>query len=420
MKALVSNGSNQFHLAPLAAQLHQQGRLAGLVTAGWPTPFAAAVARPFISRSPKVQRFFNRREDLPREVLFPSNSSEILFQFGILLRRISERTEQRFDRLAFNWYAANAGRVLRKLRPDIYHYRSCYGLGSVVEAKKLRIPAVCDHSIAHPGVLQYMVDHEGRWPEQTEKRHASPLHRLMRIDIHQADALIVNSDFVKDSCIFSGIPEEKVHVVYTGLTRKYMGYVPPFDFPQVKARAGRPMLFSGYVQRRKGVPTLAEAFLRIPQPPQFKIIGTREPGIDGVPAVKQFFAHNQVESIATVSWPELARRMTEAPVFVFPSYCEGSARVIFEAMACGCFIITTPNSGSIVRDQVHGLVVPPGDANALAAAIRWASESPEIVARTGWANAQLARSEFRQEQYGGKIVRIYEKILNQFPRELDS
>jgi glycosyltransferase involved in cell wall biosynthesis len=420
MKALVSNGSNQFHLAPLAAQLHQQGKLAGLLTAGWPTPLTTAIARPFLKDNPSVQRFFNRREDLPQDMVYPSNASEILFQIGIRLRRISEYTEQRFDRLAFAWYAANAGRVLRKLRPDIYHYRSCYGLSSVVVAKKIGIPAVCDHSIAHPGVLQYMVDHEGRWPDQAALHHESPLHCLMRTDIHRADALIVNSDFVRDTCIFSGIPAERIHVVYTGLTKKYLSYVPGFDFAQVTARAGRPMLFAGGVQRRKGVPTLAQAFLRLAQKPQLRIIGGREPGIDDIPAVRELLAHERVESIATVSWPELASRMTKAPVFVFPSYCEGSARVIFEAMACGCFIITTPNSGSIVRDRVHGLVVPPGDADALAAAIRFANESSEVVARIGWANAQLVRREFRQEQYGEKILRVYDSILNPMLPDLSS
>ncbi len=105
--------------------------------------------------------------------------------------------------------------------------------------------------------------------------------------------------------------------------------------------------------------------------------------------------------------------MIRAPIFVFPSYCEGSARVIFAAMACGCFIITTPNSGSIVRHMEHGLLVPAGDATALAQAIAWARESPDFVAKIGWLNSCLVRAEYRQDQYADKIRTVYRSILRE-------
>ena len=46
--------------------------------------------------------------------------------------------------------------------------------------------------------------------------------------------------------------------------------------------------------------------------------------------------------------------MSRAEVFVFPSLAEGSARVVAMAMAAGCYVITTPNSGSVVRDGAMG------------------------------------------------------------------
>ena len=73
-------------------------------------------------------------------------------------------------------------------------------------------------------------------------------------------------------------------------------------------------------------------------------------------------------------WPHCSRedlreRYRAADVFVFPSLAEGSARVIFEAMACGCAIITTPNAGSVVRDGENGLLIPTSDGKALGIAI---------------------------------------------------
>jgi glycosyltransferase involved in cell wall biosynthesis len=408
MRALVSSGSNQFHLSPLAAELSRQGHLAGLLTAGWPTPVAALVAAPF-KRFPSVQRFFNRREEIPTDLLYPNNLAEIIFQIGIQLRRISEHTEQRFDQIAFKLYASGAGRVLRRVRPDVYHYRACYGLQSVKIARQMKIPTICDHSIAHPGVLQFMVDHEGRWPDAPERVHASPLQTLMQLDVLQADAVIVNSHFVRETCIFSGVPEDRLHVVYLGVDRKFFKSIPEFDFAQVQKRQNNSMIFVGGIQRRKGIMTLAKAIRGLPSPPKLRLIGGIEAGIER--HVEGFLSHPHVSALGAAPRSELARHMTDAPVLIFPSYCEGSARVIFEAMACGCFIITTPNSGSIVRNHEHGLVVPAGDSDALAAAILWALKSPEEVARIGWSNAQLVRREFTQDRYGEKVLQVYRAVL---------
>ena len=101
-------------------------------------------------------------------------------------------------------------------------------------------------------------------------------------------------------------------------------------------------------------------------------------------------------------------------IFVFPSFCEGSARVIFEAMAVGCFIITTPNSGSIVKDGVHGSIVPAGDHRALALAIDYALSNPQIVGEIGLRNAFLVRTKYRQSDYVAKVVSIYQEVLQNF------
>ena len=52
--------------------------------------------------------------------------------------------------------------------------------------------------------------------------------------------------------------------------------------------------------------------------------------------------------------------LQKADIFLFPSLVEGSAKVIFEAMASGCAVIT-PNSGSIVEHNKGGFVVKAGN-----------------------------------------------------------
>lgn len=109
---------------------------------------------------------------------------------------------------------------------------------------------------------------------------------------------------------------------------------------------------------------------------------------------------------------ELAKRMAAAEVFVFPSLAEGSARVVFEALAAGCYVVTTRNSGSIVEDGIHGRLVPPGDPHRLATAIRGAAADRRQLAEVGRRNAALVRARYRQRDYGESLAALYEKLLS--------
>ena len=68
-----------------------------------------------------------------------------------------------------------------------------------------------------------------------------------------------------------------------------------------------------------------------------------------------------------------------ADVFLLPSICEGSATVTYEALACGLPVITTPNTGSIVRDNIDGYIVPIRDVEAIASRLELLISQPELL-----------------------------------------
>ena len=92
-----------------------------------------------------------------------------------------------------------------------------------------------------------------------------------------------------------------------------------------------------------------------------------------------------------------------------PSLAEGSARVGFEALACGCFVITTPFSGTIVKDKINGFMIDAGNVNQLKMAIQKALEIPQKeMENIMFNNYSLIRNEFTAKKYIKKLLDYYE------------
>ena len=102
----------------------------------------------------------------------------------------------------------------------------------------------------------------------------------------------------------------------------------------------------------------------------------------------------------------------KASVFVFPSLEEGGAKVTYEAMASGLPLITTHNSGSIVRDGVDGYIVPIRDAAALREKILYFYDNPAEVERLG-ANGRLAVMDHTWQHYRDNVIHAYQEIMKQ-------
>jgi glycosyltransferase involved in cell wall biosynthesis len=103
-----------------------------------------------------------------------------------------------------------------------------------------------------------------------------------------------------------------------------------------------------------------------------------------------------------------------ADVVVLPStYGEGVPRILIEAAACGLAIVTADSPGcrEIVRHGVNGLLVPPHDIDALAAAIRSLLDDPAARARMGAAGRALVLAEFDERLVLDRTLSVYREIL---------
>lgn len=100
-------------------------------------------------------------------------------------------------------------------------------------------------------------------------------------------------------------------------------------------------------------------------------------------------------------------------VFILPSRTEGMSNALVEALACGAAIVATdiPGNAEICKDGENALLVRPGDAGALAAAIIDVLGSPELARRLGAAARRTAEEKLTVERMLDAYLAAYRAML---------
>jgi glycosyltransferase involved in cell wall biosynthesis len=99
-------------------------------------------------------------------------------------------------------------------------------------------------------------------------------------------------------------------------------------------------------------------------------------------------------------------------VFALPSTIEGLPLVVLEAMAAGVPVVATPvgGVGELVRDGETGLLVPPEDPDALAAALRRLLAEPETARRLTEAAGAHVAERFSERVMCERVLAVYEDL----------
>lgn len=296
---------------------------------------------------------------------------------------------------------------------SVFHVRSGAGHGGAIKlAKKLGVPVVVDHSIAHP---EYMERHLR--PEY-EKNGAifdigtsSPFWRLVAEDCEWADALLVNSFFVKDTFIEQGYPAEKIKVVYLGTRPDFFGLrkVKAADRGERKLR----LLFTGGFGFRKGAEYILDAIRilkdKTPVPFEMDVVGDYS-GAKGL-IEKHKYEKLPILFHGPVPQDDLKTFLSQSDIYVFPSLAEGCACSGMEAMAAGLCVVATHEAGFPIEDGVNGCAVPGKNAEAVAERILWLMEHSSEIDRMGAAAAELIRTKYTWEQYAENVKKVYGELL---------
>lgn len=193
-----------------------------------------------------------------------------------------------------------------------------------------------------------------RQAERTQKR---------RREWELADVVIANSEFTKASYAAAGLDVAKVRVVPYGAPAIAASAIAEQPSPTLQ------VLWAGTFSIRKGAHYLLQAWRQLhPQNATLSIYGAM-----GLPATLTANLPDSIQISGTIPRTELYQRYQQADVLVFPTLCDGFGMVVTEAFAQGLPVITTDRAGAadLIQHGVNGLIVPSGDAEALADTLQW-------------------------------------------------
>jgi rhamnosyl/mannosyltransferase len=196
--------------------------------------------------------------------------------------------------------------------------------------------------------------------------------------------------------------------------------------PAVRTRAaalrqelGAPLvLFAGRLVPYKGVDVLLRAMATVDA--RLVVVGdgplrrTLEAQASGACSGRVTFA-------GTVADEELTALYHACDVFVLPSVTRAEAfgMVQIEAMACGKPVVSTSVPSGVPwvnQHQETGLIVEPGDANALAGAVRTLLADSALRARFGQAGQRRVAQEFTASRMAERTVALYRDVLDSIGR----
>jgi alpha-maltose-1-phosphate synthase len=293
--------------------------------------------------------------------------------------------------------------LCRQLSPcDAYIALSGSGKKSGKYAQQLGAKYICDRGSSHARYQQQIMFEEyRRWHVPVQE---SQVVEREESEYENADAITVLSEFARRSFIENGVPAEKLHMMMLGVQLDAFRQTgePPADSFEV--------LFAGTVSFRKGIPYLIEAFRKLCHPrKRLRLVGS-------IPQEIMPYLKTQDLTDIEITGPrpqsELAQMMGQSHVLVLPSIEDGFGMVMTQAMACGCPVISSVNTGGpdLYTDGNEGFIVPIRSPEAIHSALQQLADDPSLRQRMGEASLRKVQSFGGWHQYGENYSKFLKEL----------
>ncbi len=288
-----------------------------------------------------------------------------------------------------------------RLRPNITHLHFPYPIGELSQWLLRR---------KRPYIITY---HSDVVKQQQILRFYNPL--LRRVLAGAARIVAASDNYVQSSPYLRPLAHKCAVIPFAVDVARFAEAEPLF------AADGRfTLLFLGRHRYYKGGEDLIRAVAQLPAdlPVRLLIGGDGPLRSEWEQLSHSLGMSGKIEFVGELSAADLPGFYASGDLFILPanSRAEAFGKVLQEAMAAGLPCITTElgtGTSFVVQNGQTGCVVPPGQPQALAAAIAHLAARPDLCQAMGQAGRERVGQEFRIEKMVSQVLRLYEEHLGE-------
>jgi glycosyltransferase involved in cell wall biosynthesis len=371
----------KFHTFDLARQLHKRGALKTIYS-GYPS-------------------FKLKKESLPKQSVktFP-------YLHAPYMRFAPRYTPARFlwewqDRVWFDRFVAG-----QLPECDVFCGLSGSGLYSGRRAKSRGAKYVCDRGSAHIRVQDRILREEFELQGLSYPGVDPRIIKREEEEYEAADVITVPSTFAMNTFLEAGVPRRKMRLATYGV-----------DLGMFHACTARQpddfhVVFVGGLSVRKGIRYLLDAFQQLQCKNKWlTLVGTVLPEME---STINALRHNpRIQVRGHVPQEKLKEILSASHALVLPSVEDGLGLVQVQALACGCPVIATQNTGAqdVFTDGKEGFIVPIRDAAAIAERLQRLADHPELSTTMSQAAVQRVKSISGWDRYGDRMFQIFSEAI---------
>lgn len=291
--------------------------------------------------------------------------------------------------------------LLTEWRPDVVHVHAAAELALLVRTVDRSVPVVLTmHGLA-------VANPEANYRLAASLARLARVQRVIGVSRHEARMMIR-----------AGFPAERVRVVHNGIPdvteppidwRRRLGW--PAEAPVVGA--------VGRLEPVKGFHVLLAAMKKLsqpagsawPLPPRLVVVGDGSERAALERRAAELGIADRVHFAGYI--PDAHRAPGGFDVMVIPSLQEALSLACLEAMASACPVVASDVGGlpELVQDGRTGLLVPPGDADVLAAAVYQLLSDVSYARQMGEAARRVFLENFHVDRMAQRTFAVYSELL---------
>lgn len=294
---------------------------------------------------------------------------------------------------------------------DIVHDNQCLGYGLLLIEQQLGLPVL--GTIHHPITVDRRIELESAtgWQRWSKRRWYSFVTMQGRVARRLRSILVPSQSSADDVAREFRVRPSVINVVPLGVDTRVF-----HPRPDITRVPGRIVCVASADSPLKGVAVLLRAVAKLAteRDIELTVVSKPQPGGPTEQLVDELSLHDRVTFVSGIDETELACLLSSAQIAVIPSLYEGFSLPAVEAMATATPLVASRAGAlpEVVGDDGAGRLVPPGDAEALAAAIAELLDNDAARARMSEAAWRRVQEKFTWRTVAENTARHYAAALD--------